>query len=121
MPVTPTTLTGFLDAATRFKHQGFKEEREVRIVAIPGSAETAAAVSSEHTEFTRKPIKTVCNLLSENRGRPYIALFGTLEEELPIKRIIIGPSRGQDDNYRRAAVAVGTRISTVRSKTPFVG
>jgi hypothetical protein len=27
----------FMSGATRFKHQGFREEREVRIVAIPGT------------------------------------------------------------------------------------
>lgn len=120
MPLTSNATVGFLDAATRFKHQGFKEEREVRIVAIPGSAETADAVSREHAEFTRQPIKAVNDDPSENRGRPYIALFGTLDAQLPIKRIIVGPSRRQDDNFRRAIAVGDHHFPFVRSETPFV-
>jgi hypothetical protein len=121
MPVTPAALTEFLDASTRFKHQGFREEREVRIVAIPGSSATADAVSREHAEFTRQAIKSVRSHPSENRGRPYIVLFETLDAQLPINRIIVGPSRRQDDNFRRVSAAVGARFPLVRSHTPFVG
>jgi hypothetical protein len=121
MPLTSNAIATFLDAATRFKHQGFKEEREVRIVAIPGSAKTADTVAREHTAFTRKPIKDLHDNPSENRGRPYVALFDTLDAQLPIKRIIVGPSRRQDDNFRRAIAAAGHGFPLVRSKTPFVG
>jgi len=32
------TIVSLLSAATRFKHQGFKEEQEVRVIAIPGKS-----------------------------------------------------------------------------------
>jgi hypothetical protein len=119
-PLSPSAMPQFLNAATRFKHQGFKEEREVRIVAIPGSAETAELTSRSHPEFTRKPIKLPREHPTENRGRPYITIFSTLDAQLPIKRIIVGPSRHQDENLRRAVVAGGHALYVVRSETPFV-
>lgn len=121
MELTPIAITNFLDAATRFKHQGFKEEREVRIVAIPGSSETADAVSREYAAFKPGPIKATRANSSENRGRPYITLFDTLDAMLPIKRVIVGPSRHQENNYERAANVIERQFPLARSMTPFLG
>jgi hypothetical protein len=119
-PITPAAMVTFFDAATRFKHQGFKEEREVRIVAIPGSADTADKAVREHAEFPHMPIKDV-RITSENRGRPYLVLFDKLDIPWPIKRIIVGPSRSQDESLRRVALAVGNEFPLLRSETPFLG
>jgi hypothetical protein len=119
-PATSNAIARFIEAATGFKHQGFKEEREVRIVSVPGSAETAQATSREHPEFTLQPLKAVHACERENRGRPYIRLFDSLGSNLPIKRIIIGPSRKQDENLKRAFVAAGRGIKLTRSHTPYL-
>ena len=45
-------LAPFLfSSATRFKHQGFREEREVRIVGIPATKEVLASVLDRHPEY----------------------------------------------------------------------
>lgn len=52
-------FTPFISGATLFKHQGFKEEREVRIVAMPGSQRLYAELNRQHPEQTARPLKTV--------------------------------------------------------------
>jgi hypothetical protein len=107
----------FVAGATLFKHQGFREEREVRIVAVPGSGEVMERVQAEHKDFHPAPLKT---LHATDNGRRYVALFDSLGEQLPIKRIIVGPSRDQDFSYVRARELVGENVPVVRSLTPFL-
>jgi hypothetical protein len=121
MPASEKGISGFIEASTRFKHQGFKEEREVRIVAVPGSAATANQAAREHpAEFTRQPIKPIRQSQAENRDRPYLALFETLGAQLPVSRIIVGPSRQQEANLRRATAAAGRLVKIVPSITPYI-
>jgi hypothetical protein len=40
--------------------------------------------------------------------------------ELPIKRVIVGPSRHQDENFERARSLLGDSVTLVRSDTPFL-
>jgi Protein of unknown function (DUF2971) len=121
MPASEEGVSGFIEAATRFKHQGFREEREVRIVAVPGSAATSHAAAREHPrEFVQQPIKEVRHTVKENRNRPYLRLFDTLAIKVPVTRIIVGPSRQQDANLSRVSAAVGRSIEVVPSATPFV-
>jgi hypothetical protein len=114
-------IVQFLETATRFKHQGFQEEREVRIVAIPGSAETSQAAFREDAEFVPMPIKPIRRSDGVNQSRPFIALFESLDVQLPIRRIIIGPSRHQKDNFQRASAVIRGRIDLVQSATPYIG
>jgi hypothetical protein len=108
----------FVAGATLFKHQGFREEREVRIVAVPGSQRVMERVQAEHKDFYPAPLKTVRETVN---GRRYVVLFDSLGDRLPIKRIIVGPSRNQDSNYDQAREVVGENIRVVRSVTPFIG
>jgi hypothetical protein len=107
----------FVAGATLFKHQGFREEREVRIVAVPGSEGVMKTVQAEYKEFYPAPLKT---LRATDSGRRHVTLFDSLGEQLPIKRVIIGPSRDQDSNYMRARELVGENVPVVRSLTPFL-
>lgn len=52
---------------------------------------------------------------------PYIKLFDGTHSKLPIKRIIVGPSRDQRDRMRNVRKLVGRNIQVVRSETPYVG
>lgn len=112
--IIPPEINNFLSTACRVKHQGFREEREVRIIATP--------VEREHLDAevlrdeTNKPLK-----LSEHTERgPIIRLFQNLRtKKLPIKRIIIGPHREQDENYAFAKTVVQGTIPVIRSKTPY--
>jgi hypothetical protein len=80
----------FVAGATLFKHQGFREEREIRIVAAPGSQRVMERVQAEHADFRPAPLKVA---RQTETGRRYVALFDALGERLPIRRIIVGPSR----------------------------
>jgi len=92
----------FLIGTTLLKRSQYKPEREVRIVAIPGTARLARHAKKE---YPREFDSTAS--LPEIRTRPhsdrrYVALFDGLGIRLPIKRIIIGPGARPDE---RAALA----------------
>jgi hypothetical protein len=112
----------FVAAATLFKHHAFSEEREVRIVAIPGSDEVQKKVQAEYpAEFKASPLKCIRERGSSSGKRRYIALFDTLDVRLPIKRVIVGPSRHQRENYERVAALLNDSVSVAVSETPFIG
>ncbi len=85
----------FLEGATLLKGEAFKSEREVRIVAIPGTVELAKHAAKRYPEEfdTTKPLPTVQTRLD---GRSYIALFEGSGERLPIKRVIVGSGAGKE-------------------------
>ena len=109
----------FIASAPRFKHQGFREEREVRIVAVPAPREVLAHLFREHPDYDLpKRTKTIyMNEASEHRR--HIALFETMGTSLPIKRVIVGPSPNQKDNYARARAVIAPEIPITCSATPF--
>lgn len=74
-----------------YKHWGFHEEQEVRIIAIPPNEEVArlAKQSGEIREPRRISVMSRGGMLI-----PYLDLFGTSNtpaKKLPIKRVIVGP------------------------------
>lgn len=111
----------FVAGATAFKHQGFREEREVRIVAMPGTQSLHDQIRKDHQEFTLMPIKQTNVVESERGQRRYISLFETLKAILPIKRVIVGPSRHQDANMANARELTGNKIAINASATPYIG
>jgi hypothetical protein len=110
----------FISGATRFKHQGFREEREVRIVAIPATNKMLASELGKHPEYSSPDRWKHAHVREINRIR-YIALFDTLSATLPIKRVIVGPSRDQTENYARARATIAEGVPVTRSATPFIG
>ena len=118
VPVPELGVVDFLTGATLLKHQGFREEREVRIVAIPGTAELREQALIEQPDFRDLA-------LPEIRKRPdgvrhYIPLFEGSDARLPIERIIVGPSRRQADNAAFARELLGPSVPIVCSVTPWV-
>ena len=108
----------FVSAATLFKHQGFKEEREIRIVAIPGTNITREQVKKEYPELEPGVIK---EMYKNQKERRYVVLFESLKVELPIKRVIVGPSKTQQENYVRAKTLLGSSVPLALSVTPYIG
>lgn len=107
----------FLGGATLFKHQGFLEEREVRIVAIPGTKALRDQGKLEHADFPNLPLP---NILSQSdNGRRYISLFDGSGAQLPIVRVLVGPSRNQTANAQFARSVVGS-IPVTCSATPWL-
>jgi hypothetical protein len=101
------TVPQFLDGSTLLKGATFKSEREIRIVAVPGTAAMAKYAAKEHPRLFNSAAP-----LPETRTRPnsqkrYIALFEGLGLRFPIKRVIVGPGQGQADRARRALSILG--------------
>jgi hypothetical protein len=110
----------FLWAAPLLKHQGFREESEARIVVIPGTQHDFDGVVVEHGDVSL-PLKNICERRDDARGlRQHVVLFEGLDVALPIKRVIVGPSRHQDKNFERARSLLGDSVTLVRSDTPFL-
>jgi len=82
-----------------FKHRGFDEEREVRLVLslLGPSLESNPALKS----IRQHPIKT---MVRDGTTVPYVELCARevngVKQHLPIKRIIVGPHRDKSDRKR---------------------
>jgi hypothetical protein len=74
--------------APTLKSEGFIEEREVRIIA-PLMRPKAAR------EFPDRKQRTIHTRFRNGMPVPYIRLFEGVDQ-LPIRRIVVGPQRGQD-------------------------
>lgn len=101
------TVPQFLDGSTLLKGQHYKSERELRIVAVPGTAAMAAYASKEHPQQfdSTKPLPQIRR--RPESGKRYIALFEGLGLPLPIKRVIVGPGARQEGRAERARSIVG--------------
>ncbi len=118
---TPTPelgLTDFLTGATLLKHEGFREEREARIVAIPGTAALRDQARREQPDFPDLPTPEI-RVLPES-DRHYIPLFDGFSARLPIERVIVGPSRNQAANAAFARDLLGPSIPVTCSATPWL-
>ncbi len=116
-------LNIFLKATTRLKHQGFREEKEIRIVANPytKALDDHIRESGEPSyEAPRKPFKDIVK--DRSTGREYIDLFAfNGGRRLPIRRVIVGPSMNQSEYARKAKVLVKGEVRVHLSETPFSG
>ena len=78
-------------------------------------------VTAAGTEIP-KPVKQVHHRPGRSGLIPYVALFDDLGQDLPIKRIIVGPSRNQDAHFEEVRKLVNRRgIQVQKSETPYVG
>jgi hypothetical protein len=108
-------FSDFVMGSTLVKHHAFHEETEVRIVVSPMPTNQNSCFYAEQND--RKPIKYRMRGDAEVR---YIQLFGNAP--LPIKRVIVGPSRVQNFNCQTIKeVVVGSEIEVTKSETPFLG
>ena len=82
-----------LPAIGRLKHQAFREEIEYRIVV--GVVHESHADKLSQFEGEQRPFKMIHHRSGSCGSIPYIRLFEGLDEELPILRILVGPSRNQ--------------------------
>jgi hypothetical protein len=109
-----------------YKHWGFHEEREVRIIAVPSSPDIADAARQDGEDLPLKPSKT---FLRSGIHVPYIELFARTNSHspkgrLPLKRVVIGPHI--DAENRRLSVERllrihGYSVPVVCSEIPYLG
>jgi hypothetical protein len=111
-------FTPFSRAATLLKHRGFREEREVRIVACPQSERAFIDRGIKNQLLGWPPIKEVRGV---SDSKKYVALFESLSATLPIERIIVGPSAHQQKDFEFAQSVVCDRVPIVKSETPYIG
>lgn len=110
-------VTDFINAASRYKHRAFQEEREVRSTIVPWEKRHFdTAYEFDLTQKRRKKIFEV-------GGARYLALFdGDLVRRLPIVGIVVGPHPEQ--LRRKKEIENLTRnhkgIEVWCSETPYV-
>ena len=93
----------FLMGSTLLKDANYREEREVRIVAIPGTEKLKARALKDYpNEFKPVPLPIV---RTREDGKRYVTVFEGQEVRLPIARVIVGPAAGQEGiNFARSLV-----------------
>jgi hypothetical protein len=116
----PDVALALLSAAPWVKHQGFREEQEARVVAIP-TISRIVDIEQQRAPNSTLSLKPIVSRETPQGDCPYLVLFDRLDERLPIKRVIVGPSRHQAENLERARSVIGGRVPLFRSKTPFLG
>lgn len=121
-----------MHCACRYKHWGFKEENEVRVVVLPYPLhhekfdKNMKAEGITIGEISRKYFSRAGALV------PYIDIFNGItsiadKKTLPIKRIIVGPTTStQEKNRRINAVKMlidqhGIKAEVTASEIPYVG
>ncbi len=83
-------------AVGRLKHWAFREEKECRIIV--GVCHEGHADKFSQFEGEQRPFKMIHHRSGSCGSIPYIRLFENLGGELPISRILVGPSRNQSAN-----------------------
>lgn len=88
----------FLMGSTLLKDVGCREEREVRIVAIPGTEKLMKRGLADHPgRFKNQRLPFI-----ENDEKRFVTFFRDAAMNLPVKRIIVGPASGAE---QRVALA----------------
>ena len=106
--------------AGRFKHDAFHEEQEIRIIV--GVMSESVLHQPVWKEDPTKKFKQIHHRENNCGAIPYIRLFEDTGEDLPITRIIVGPSRNQLAHLETVKELVGARnIPVEKSETPYVG
>ena len=116
-------LNIFLKATTRVKHQGFREEKEIRIVSNPYTKALDDHIRESGEPSDEAPRKQFKDIIRDrNTGREYIDLFAfNGGRRLPIRRVIVGPSLNQCEYARKAEGLVKGEVRVHMSETPFIG
>ncbi len=111
----------FIRYVSRYKHRGFREEKEVRIVAVPTWHSAEYLAGAKEFGESLKPEKERKFRVGRGQLIPYIELFATLNARLPIERVIIGPH--SEKEARASALRLmlrNTDIKVTVSEIPFV-
>jgi hypothetical protein len=120
-----TVLEGyqsFVNCISRYKHCGFSEENEVRVVVLPTALDQEFLELASSEGHALKPEKERKFRNKNGELVPYIELFDSIDIELPIERIIVGPHKEKE--ARAAALRVmlrNTKIEITCSDIPYIG
>ena len=110
----------FVSCISRYKHFGFSEENEVRVVALPTLIDDKIIKLAKADSTTLKPEKVRKFRSNKEQRVIYIELFDSADVKLPIEKIIIGPHK--DKEARKAEIIEilsKTNIEIVCSEIPY--
>ena len=120
LPIIEKLTQTLASAAAGLKHIAFHEERECRIVVWVVS-ESVREVDGWQEE-SDKQFKQIRYRPGACGSVPYIRLFEDSGIDLPITRIIVGPSQNQAAYFERIRELVKDRgIAVETSEIPYVG
>jgi hypothetical protein len=120
------TFEAITSLSCLYKHWGFHEEREVRVLAIPSHESTLRPNGGSTPQRPPKPIKT---LVRDGSPMAYLELFRNgdppaTRPPLPITRVIVGPHRDKlqrKEATERLLLANGVQAQVVVSEIPYLG
>lgn len=111
----------FVKCITRYKHYGFSEENEVRVVALPTVIDREYIKLAKAKDIILMPEKKKKFRRKKGKSIPYIELFDLDDIDLPIEKIIIGPHKEKE---ARAAIMREslrkTKIEITCSDIPYI-
>lgn len=123
-PALGALYSEFVSALSRYKHHGFREEQEVRLVLNPRDpllTEKLKAIDPAYSAaHGAKGQKTV---LFKGGMTPYLDVFAEVAENLPIKTILVGPhadKNGRTDRLQRYLEKTNRKIAVECSETPYI-
>ena len=117
---TQETYDAFVSCITRWKHQGFKEEQEVRIVSMPTNFSDQDVKKTVKEEYYNSKLEKERKFRDKNGQRtPYIELFRSLDTPLPIEKIIVGPHKDKDTRAAALRVRLRNTIKVEVSEIPY--
>jgi hypothetical protein len=112
----------FVNCISRYKHYGFSEENEVRVVALPTVIDQELLKLANADGVTLKPEKERKVRQKNGQRIPYIELFNSTDVELPIEKIIVGPHKEKEARAIALRAKLGkTNIEIICSEIPYVG
>lgn len=115
-------LPAFVNCISRYKHRGFKEENEVRICAYPTVHDEMYLSLPRLDKDQLQPEKERKFRTKNGERVPYIELFDSLDQGLPIEQIIVGPHQHKEARVSALKVMLrGTNIKISASDIPFIG
>ncbi|MCK5313264.1 MAG: hypothetical protein KAJ62_14200 [Desulfobacteraceae bacterium] len=110
----------FVSCISRYKHFGFSEEKEVRVVALPKLIDDEIIKFVKADGITLKPEKVRKDRSNKEQRVPYIELFDSADINLPIEKIIIGPHKNQEVREAELLEILSkTNIEIVCSEIPY--
>ena len=112
----------FVSCISRYKHYGFREENEVRIVALPAVINQGLLDLASADGVTLKPEKEIKFRQKNGQRIPYVELFNSADLELPIEKIIVGPHKEKEARAIALREKFGDmNIEITCSNIPYVG
>jgi hypothetical protein len=124
MPEFDPLYLPFITGVSRYKHQGFREEQEVRILMSPLSELDLEEVKEKDPKsWDSHRHKTIKDVRFRENLSPYISLFDDVEELLPIERIIVGPHLNKElrkERLIRYLAMKNMKIDVSCSQTPLI-